>query len=537
MQGVGPIVARCAGEMDCGCATGPASGAPDRSVLVAQALHAAGAPLPADVRHAAEAAFDGLEVEQRPASAGPRMAKDISDPSDPAEVEAEAVARQIVMTGPPAFAGAVPRRFEHVRIHTDSASAAAARAVDATAFTVGSDIFFGAGRFRPGTPDGDRLLAHELTHVVQHGADERAHTVMRRVASAPPPVRAPVQVPGGQAMRIGPPQPGTTEYLERRLQQAREYASIEQAHFDLELPVATTDRGGTSAKQFLEQGRMTHTDVMIEGVGNRRVVYTPTVFHMLDALADDVAKAASGEEVLDVYVAYFPDSVATPAPVVQAQNARYRPWPSKVGSLNLHPESADPGGTARAAVFVEAVKKRADVGKSAEPTLKSIIAELLVFEARQSAAEEERNRRVQGPCRAREVNRKGENADHDAYAKTVTGADKDYEISMPADESRRTATGGGSRTIAFDGLDSMNPKLVWEVKTGHEWASEHVIGSAIFAPYIQERLQKAERQLARGLAIANRCGYEYRWAFENQAAADFFATLWRGRVKVVHRAK
>ena len=41
------------------------------------------------------------------------------------------------------------------------------RAVSAVAYTVGRNIVFGAGRFTPGTPQGDRLLAHELTHVVQ----------------------------------------------------------------------------------------------------------------------------------------------------------------------------------------------------------------------------------------------------------------------------------------------------------------------------------------------------------------------------------
>ena len=55
-------------------------------------------------------------------------------------------------------------------IHTDALSAAAAGAIDAAAYTVGSHIFFATGRFRPGSRDGDRLLAHELTHVVQQSA-------------------------------------------------------------------------------------------------------------------------------------------------------------------------------------------------------------------------------------------------------------------------------------------------------------------------------------------------------------------------------
>jgi hypothetical protein len=54
-----------------------------------------------------------------------------------------------------------------VRIHADERSAALARSVSARAFTVGSDIFFGPGEYRPATPDGRELLSHELVHVVQ----------------------------------------------------------------------------------------------------------------------------------------------------------------------------------------------------------------------------------------------------------------------------------------------------------------------------------------------------------------------------------
>jgi len=57
--------------------------------------------------------------------------------------------------------------FGDVRIHNDAHAAALSNAVSARAFTVGSDIFFGSGEYRPGTTDGRQLLTHELTHVVQ----------------------------------------------------------------------------------------------------------------------------------------------------------------------------------------------------------------------------------------------------------------------------------------------------------------------------------------------------------------------------------
>jgi hypothetical protein len=54
-----------------------------------------------------------------------------------------------------------------VRVHDDASAGALARSVSARAFTTGPDLYFGEGEYRPGTAEGDRLLAHELTHVVQ----------------------------------------------------------------------------------------------------------------------------------------------------------------------------------------------------------------------------------------------------------------------------------------------------------------------------------------------------------------------------------
>jgi hypothetical protein len=57
--------------------------------------------------------------------------------------------------------------FSDVRLHTDGAAAQSSHAVSARAYTVGPHIVFGAGQFQPSSSAGQRLLAHELTHVVQ----------------------------------------------------------------------------------------------------------------------------------------------------------------------------------------------------------------------------------------------------------------------------------------------------------------------------------------------------------------------------------
>jgi hypothetical protein len=57
--------------------------------------------------------------------------------------------------------------FSRVRIHADEGSGASARALDAAAYTTGSDVVFAPGRYQPSRPEGRQLLFHELAHVVQ----------------------------------------------------------------------------------------------------------------------------------------------------------------------------------------------------------------------------------------------------------------------------------------------------------------------------------------------------------------------------------
>jgi uncharacterized protein DUF4157 len=86
--------------------------------------------------------------------------------------------------------------FSAVRVHTDDTAAASASAVSAQAYTVGSDVVFGANRYRPASAEGRRLLAHELTHVRQQAGaapggplrivdDAAAEAEANRAAAAP----------------------------------------------------------------------------------------------------------------------------------------------------------------------------------------------------------------------------------------------------------------------------------------------------------------------------------------------------------------
>jgi len=78
--------------------------------------------------------------------------------------------------------------FSQVRVHTGPKAAASARALSAAAYTVGSDVVFGSGGYRPGSAAGNKLLAHELSHVVQQAGG--TGTVQRQALGGTIPVGA-----------------------------------------------------------------------------------------------------------------------------------------------------------------------------------------------------------------------------------------------------------------------------------------------------------------------------------------------------------
>jgi hypothetical protein len=158
----------------------------------------------------------------------------IDPPNSPAEREAESVTERIMRagtsgTGPepqleiqkspaahgsaavPGMTGAIPsgpggtldagtrnffeprlgRDLGNVRVHTGNEAADSARNLNALAYTTGEHIVFDAGQYAPETNAGRRLLAHELTHVLQQSARQR-NVIQRQInpaaATPPPPV-------------------------------------------------------------------------------------------------------------------------------------------------------------------------------------------------------------------------------------------------------------------------------------------------------------------------------------------------------------
>jgi len=123
--------------------------------------------------------------------------------------------------------------FRNVRVHTNPEAVESAGAVNALAYTVGQNIVFGAGQFAPHTSWGQRLIAHELTHVVQQAPGvpagppsnpSRSPThpvrhnvppmVQRQPAAKPAAVAAPKQAVIEDAQRAATGQMHRTEFLD-----------------------------------------------------------------------------------------------------------------------------------------------------------------------------------------------------------------------------------------------------------------------------------------------------------------------------------
>ena len=81
-------------------------------------------------------------------------------------------------------------RFGHdlgaVRVHTDAVAAASAQAVGALAYTVGHDLVFAEGQYKPYSRAGRRLLSHELAHLWHQGVQQvpYSHSILRRQPAA-----------------------------------------------------------------------------------------------------------------------------------------------------------------------------------------------------------------------------------------------------------------------------------------------------------------------------------------------------------------
>lgn len=141
-------------------------------------------------READRVADQVMAASVHPADSGapPRIQRYTGQATEGMDSAPASVDRVLASSGRPLDSGLrqdMEQRFSHdfsrVRVHSGAAAEQSAREVNAHAYTVEHDIVFGAGQFVPGTHEGRRLIAHELTHVVQQsGSDRVQQQVMQR---------------------------------------------------------------------------------------------------------------------------------------------------------------------------------------------------------------------------------------------------------------------------------------------------------------------------------------------------------------------
>ncbi len=135
--------------------------------------------------------------------------------------------------------------FSGVRVHSDPEAADLSRSLGAQAFTHGQDVYMGAGKYDPGTTAGKRLLAHELTHIVQQGKasvrSQSAGAIARRSTGT-------IQRIGGRLEKL---KKGFKEKIGKRLSSAA-HTVAEKAR---EAPGAIASAAGTAKGGIVTAGK------------------------------------------------------------------------------------------------------------------------------------------------------------------------------------------------------------------------------------------------------------------------------------------
>jgi Domain of unknown function (DUF4157) len=150
--------------------------------VVNEVLNSPGKPLDKDTRGFFESRFEH-NFSSVPVSSSPQRKSQngltIGESKNVYEQEADRVANSVITNEGQDKGQGANVDLSRVRVHTDSKAAESAASVNALAYTVGNNIVFGAGQFAPGTQAGQRLIAHELTHVAQQSAGRGEGLVMR----------------------------------------------------------------------------------------------------------------------------------------------------------------------------------------------------------------------------------------------------------------------------------------------------------------------------------------------------------------------
>lgn len=413
--------------------------------------------------------------------------------------------------------------FSNVKLHTDKEAAESAKGINAKVYTVGNNIIFNKGQFDTQSSEGKKLIAHELTHVMQQGDDTK---IKRQAAVAEPAVEAESTFargrPGysfnwsGEAANENEPNPNLLWELspgsfqpgympdpqddswEAMIYRSNKADAREYAIARRETPVLTTERGGeapdfNSKKWQREEnshlGNLDHFDKK---------------FHIIDKIEYDFSLANSEDELLKVYHKYQ-DWLIIPysAKVCRVDDLPFIPRVYSEYMMFKFADDLNPNEIRNAInkSFVERLK-----------TIKTIQNQLNLAKALAEAEEVtlKGKRKEEGPCIIKSVARKGGNQMHNTFAEYVALV-KGAFLTAAAETEFTTPEGV---SYSFD-VFNFQTNQAFEVKTRHQWAGDMLIAGTMYWPQFINRAVDMDIQRLKGLYVANRCGIGFRYVFDN----------------------
>lgn len=474
------------------------------------------------------------------------------------------------------FSSRMGHDFTDVKIHTDKEAAESAKSVNAKAYTNGNNVVFNEGQFNTDSISGKKLIAHELTHVMQQKEQDKIQ-LNPGARTAPTAVRPPVRyVPTptpprparnhrtgrGQAVGVRNPHlrptatpnpaniPGQKQdpvyandfahayaasklqtitlssnnpflqgplYIpipnDWSLQNINTRANIKHAREwemrNRQLPEISLERGSTTPGFMEDFGSPVIDDHPYLG----RLVYQMRRFFILDKAASDLDKANDIDAVIKIWMDYKEWFIQSKFCVVGDNGidlAAYR----KYGLMYRIPDSLNVADLR--SQLLEAVLNRIKI-------IKEIQARLEMEKALAEAEEKvlKGGRRKLGPCYYESVPRRGGNNRHDRFA-----------VHVALNKGSLLAAGGETKvttpeniSYTFD-LFNFQTNKAYEIKTGHNWAADMGIANTMNWPDFMTRATDLDFQRLKGLYIANRCGFEFRYVFDKCEAALGMRKQW-----------
>ncbi len=197
--------------------------------------------------------------------------------------------------------------FSNVKIHTDSVAAKSAQSIHALAYTSGNNIVFNQNQFQPGTTNGDKLIAHELTHTIQQNNNISTKKIQRltnsnfNVSGLDPELASVdnvIRFERGSSVIPGPPEPETAKLNTQAL----------PANRAITLSGHTSEEGSASGNTTIVNSRI--NTVKNELVSRGHDVSTITLNpNTTDGEGNRLYRSMRIVEIVDT-----PTSAATPPP-------------------------------------------------------------------------------------------------------------------------------------------------------------------------------------------------------------------------------